>query len=276
MAWIESHQSLALHPKLTRLARSLRVRRSTAIGMLHLLWWWAFDITQDGHIDTTAKDLAALMDWPKNPDTLLQSLIENRWIDQRNDQLFIHDWEDYTEKLSEKRANDRERQRKHRAMVASKEADITRDSHKAVTPSRAREPYRTVPTVPTVPTEKDKKETILPNWINPETWTAFMEIRKAKKAPGTEHAKTLLFKALERMKIAGDDPNEVLEQSIMNGWKGVFPLGGNNGRARTDSGNLAKSSRAIPTHYTTPEDARKQWIAAEDARRQPPVDAGPG
>ena len=74
------------------------------------------------------------------------------------------------------------------------------------------------------------KKTILPDFINKETWDAFLEMRKVKKAIPTAHAKALLIKELEKLKLAGDDPDEVLNQSIMNSWKGVFSLkGGHHG-----------------------------------------------
>ena len=67
-------------------------------------------------------------------------------------------------------------------------------------------------------------ETILPDWINKNIWDSFLEMRKGLRAIPTENAKALLIKELEKLKLAGDDPNEVLNQSIMNNYKGVFPL----------------------------------------------------
>jgi phage replication O-like protein O len=64
----------------------------------------------------------------------------------------------------------------------------------------------------------------LPEWINSETWEAFLEMRKKIKEPLTDYAISLMLKKLERLRSAGDDPNEVLNESIMNNWKGVFAL----------------------------------------------------
>jgi len=65
---------------------------------------------------------------------------------------------------------------------------------------------------------------IVPEFINKETWDAYLEMRKGKRTTPTEHAKVLLVKKLEEFRDAGDDPNEVLNRSIMNGWSGIFPL----------------------------------------------------
>ena len=74
---------------------------------------------------------------------------------------------------------------------------------------------------------------IIPDWVNKETWEAFLEMRKKKKAIPTEKAIELLIKELEKLKDAGNDPNEVLDQSIMRNYTGVFPVnekkGGQNG-----------------------------------------------
>lgn len=64
----------------------------------------------------------------------------------------------------------------------------------------------------------------IPSWIKPETWEAFMEVRKKLKAPNTPHAITLLIKKLTTLKEQGFDPTEVINESISNGWRGVFPL----------------------------------------------------
>ena len=50
MAWIESHQELANHPKTKRFKRALGISTPQAIGHLHLLWWWALDYAQDGSL----------------------------------------------------------------------------------------------------------------------------------------------------------------------------------------------------------------------------------
>lgn len=55
--------------------------------------------------------------------------------------------------------------------------------------------------------------------LSEETADAFIAHRKAKKAKLTEHAATLIAKKLQ----CHPNPDAVVEQSIMNGWTGVFP-----------------------------------------------------
>jgi hypothetical protein len=96
---------------------------------------------------------------------------------------------------------------------------------------------------------------VLPDWVNKETWDDFMEVRKLKKAVQSLRAKQLLIKDLENFKAAGDDPNEVLNRSIKNSWKGLFPLkdGRKNGAYKASPGQPRK-----PEEYTDPAEFRKR------------------
>tara|TARA_Y100000310_G_scaffold166912_1_gene166612 strand:- start:4339 stop:5145 length:807 start_codon:yes stop_codon:yes gene_type:complete len=90
--------------------------------------------------------------------------------------------------------------------------------------------------------DKDNDRVILPSWVKQETWDAFMEMRKKQKAIPTPLAITLLLGKLEKLKESGNDPNAVLEQSIMNNWKGVFTLhdGDRYGKHKGDNKELGK------------------------------------
>ena len=91
---------------------------------------------------------------------------------------------------------------------------------------------------------------ILPEWIDKATWVAFLEMRKKKNAVPTEKAKELLVKELEKLKAEGNDPKEVLNQSIMRNYTGVFPLkGGQDGAYRGNPRQLRSRE-----NYTRPED----------------------
>jgi uncharacterized protein YdaU (DUF1376 family) len=63
-----------------------------------------------------------------------------------------------------------------------------------------------------------------PDWIPEDHWLSFVDFRKKIKSPLTAHAAELAFRTLEKLKNDGDDPGEVLNQSILNGWKGLFPM----------------------------------------------------
>lgn len=72
----------------------------------------------------------------------------------------------------------------------------------------------------------------LPDWVPVDSWNKFVEFRQIIKAPLTIYGAELAVKQLEKLKSVGFDPQDVMEQSIMNGWRGLFPIknysGGNN------------------------------------------------
>jgi hypothetical protein len=76
------------------------------------------------------------------------------------------------------------------------------------------------------PTNADAKNKVapLPDWIDPEAWAGYVEMRKRIKKPMTERAAKLVVESLGRLKQAGNDPSAVLDQSTQNSWQGVFPI----------------------------------------------------
>jgi len=106
--------------------------------------------------------------------------------------------------------------------LAGQLTELAKQPTKVSSPEDAQKKKETIPkgTIP-------KKEIfILPEWIDKDTWGAFLEMRKKKNAVPTERAKQLLVKELEKLRSEGYDPNEVLNQSIMRNYTGVFPLKG--------------------------------------------------
>lgn len=72
-----------------------------------------------------------------------------------------------------------------------------------------------------------------------EIWRDFKEHRRKLRAPMTERAERAILKKLEAIKAEhGHDPLAVLEQSIIKGWRDVFPLKGEaNGQRYREGGS---------------------------------------
>lgn len=97
--------------------------------------------------------------------------------------------------------------------------------------------------------EKDKKKKKEPKVYSddPELNQAllsFIEYRKGMKKPMTDRAVELLINKLEGMTPSITEQIEILNQSIVNGWQGVFPL--------KDQKQSAK-----PTYYQKPSKAEE-------------------
>src|SRR5215469_13678886 len=72
---------------------------------------------------------------------------------------------------------------------------------------------------------REKKKSIAPSALVPMSlWFEFVAMREKLRKPMTPKAAELIHKELARLKSEGQDPVEVLEQSIRNGWQDVFPL----------------------------------------------------
>ncbi len=70
----------------------------------------------------------------------------------------------------------------------------------------------------------NKTEVILPACVSPENWADFLDYRKSLKAPMSGVAQKRALNALVKLHDEGHDANAVIDQSIVNGWKGLFPL----------------------------------------------------
>ena len=81
MSWLESHQELRDHPKTARLRRRLGVSLPTAIGHLHLLWWWVYDYAPRGDLRRFSdQDLADAATWTEEPEAFVSALIESGFM----------------------------------------------------------------------------------------------------------------------------------------------------------------------------------------------------
>ena len=68
-----------------------------------------------------------------------------------------------------------------------------------------------------------------------EAIIAFIDYRKSIKKPMSDRAITLLLGKLNKMSNSVQEQIEILNQSILNGWQGIFPL-------KSDSGTGKKAS----------------------------------
>ena len=84
-------------------------------------------------------------------------------------------------------------------------------------------PPTTPPTTPKEEEEEEKEENN--KSVFDSVFDSFLLMRKQLKKPMTDKAKELLKSKLEKLAPADEQTQiEILEQSIMNNWQGVFPL----------------------------------------------------
>lgn len=89
----------------------------------------------------------------------------------------------------------------------------------------------------------------LPDWLPLDAWSAYLEMRRKKRAKPTPHAIDLVLKELDRLRGKGHDPTEILNTSTRSNWTDVYePKDGKNGNSRhrtANNNNLAGAALAI-------------------------------
>lgn len=89
---------------------------------------------------------------------------------------------------------------------------------------------------------------IVPDWIPVDAWQDYISMRKSIKKPMTERAKELAIAELIKLKEQGNDPKQVLEQSIFKSWIGLFPL--NSGGMGYGKKPVSGCAAPIPGKYS--------------------------
>lgn len=93
--------------------------------------------------------------------------------------------------------------------------------------------------------KKEEEVFLLPDWLSPDDWKDFSEMRNKIKKPLVGRASKSIVKKLETFRAQGHDPAAVLEQSILNCWQDVYPIKNKNG----------ENFNATGTHHRTANNA---------------------
>lgn len=64
----------------------------------------------------------------------------------------------------------------------------------------------------------------LPEWLPLPEWEGFLAMRKKIKKVPTDRAIELLIMKLEKLRADGEDVGQVLDQSTMGNYQGLFPV----------------------------------------------------
>lgn len=174
------------------------------------------------NIPYTPKMLADELDFEENTVKLaLEALSQLNMVGTDSGHFTIAGWQEYQniegmDKIREQNRIRKQRQREKQKALPEPSHVKSRDSH-ATEIEEEKELEKD---------KKKKKEQKIYSDV-PELNQAilsFLEFRKSIKKPMTDHAVELLFKKLNGMTDSIDEQIEIINQSIVNGWQGVFPL----------------------------------------------------
>lgn len=124
--WVQVYSNLPQHDKIVSLADALGLKCSgvspeaVATGLLVSLWCWAVQNRTDGDLSgVNPRTIAKACQWEKSPDRLVSALRDCGWLD---DDMHIHDWEEYSVRLMENEAVQKEKTRKRVAEYRERHA----------------------------------------------------------------------------------------------------------------------------------------------------------
>ena len=176
------------------------------------------------NIPYTPKMLADELDFEENTVNLALAALEGLTMITTNHGYYsIAGWDEYQniEGMDKIREQNRIRQANFKARQKALPSNVT--DNVTITEDNATEEEREEDKNKT---KKKKKETKVFS-DDPElnqAILAFMEFRKSIKKPMTDHAVELLINKLNDMTSYIPEQIAIINQSIVNGWQGVFPL----------------------------------------------------
>ena len=102
------------HPKFRRLQKRLKLPTYAVAGLLELIWMLTSQYApEDGNIGRFShQEIADYCDYEGDADSLVEALIEARWLDRDADSLRVHDWIDHRPAYIQDRLRIRESRKK--------------------------------------------------------------------------------------------------------------------------------------------------------------------
>lgn len=130
-------------------------------------------------------------------------------------------------------------------VLSSKKMTVINRDDRVSSKKMTRLSSKEIPTKTTI-TKTTITKTIMPDGLSEKTFLEFLAIRNKKRAPLPKESYPRFFKHLQ--KICDEtraSPEEILNQSIINGWQGIFPLkNGGNGNGGNRFGGSKQSAAA--------------------------------
>ena len=214
--WIKLQKDTPDKPEVLAIAARMNLDPDAVVGKLVRIWSWFDTHTIDGNANSVT---FALLDRLAGVTGFAEQMTFVGWLDQKGHLLTLPNFEYHNGETAKKRALGKNRQEKRRSNDESN-ANSNASSVTKALPEKRRE-------------EKNNKENkevatsvayVLPDWIEKETWDAFVQMRKRIGKPPTDYALKLIVDKLVKFKANGQDVKQVLEKSITSSWQDVFEI----------------------------------------------------
>jgi hypothetical protein len=195
--WIKMRMDLRRHPKVVRIASALDADRYRVIGGLLAVWAVFDEQTEDGLLEGyTPKAMDEEIGWPG----FSAAMISVGWLrfDPENG-LSMPEFDEHNGQSAKRRATEAKRKRKERE---AESADGPKTDRKpSARDADKKRPREEVEKKGTSPSGEVRARAIpRPDDVFEQTWSDWLQLRKAKKAPVTE---TVLKSARSEAEKAG-------------------------------------------------------------------------
>jgi len=248
--WIKVQKDTPDKPEVLAIASRMNLDPDAVVGKLVRIWSWFDTHTLDGNALSVTY---ALLDRLAGVTGFAEQMAFVGWLNQDGHVLSLPNFDYHNGETAKKRALGKNRQEKHRSNDESN-ANSNASSVTKTLPEKRREEKSII--------ENKNGATsvafVLPDWIEKETWDAFVQMRKRIGKPATDYAKKLIVDKLIKFKSNGQDIKAVLEKSITSSWQDVFEIKNN----PADIVRLTVPSKNEP-------DAALEKIKADDKKAVP-------
>lgn len=244
--WIKMRMDLSTSPKVVRIASALRADRLRVVGGLHAVWC-LFDMhSEDGRLDGYTLDA---LDDLIGFDGFGAAMVSVGWLEDAGDFLQTPRFDEHNGQSAKRRAMETERKRESRK-VSAPDADKKRSREE-----KRREDIEDKSSIPPYPQGLDVQA-----W---ERWVVYRkQIGKSLKPASTPSAQLSLAKH-------GDDQAAVVEQSVANGWQGLFPLKTPNATGQPKGAQSFRERDEAAKRKAYEERTGRKWPESEDLHDEP-------
>ena len=218
--WIKMRMDLATSPKVVRMASALRADRLRVVGGLHAVWC-LFDVhSEDGRLDGYTLDaLDELIGFPG----FGTAMVAVGWLGDRVDHLSVPRFDEHNGQSAKRRAMETERKREARKVSAPTADKMPtreekRREEKSSSSLRSEEAIEKKPRVSAIVAETLP----LPTGLDRQTWRDWVSYRSSIRKPLKEETAEKQIKFLCESIASGHDPVAIINESIRNGWTGLF------------------------------------------------------
>jgi hypothetical protein len=221
--WLKFEVDLPEKPEVWQIAGLLQIDPDAVVGKLMKVWRWFDKHTESGN---AANVTYPLLDSLVGVTGFAEAMVFAGWLEQRGCDLCLPNFDRHNGKTAKNRALTAKR------VAKTRNAPIVTSPLAREEKRREEEKQKQAPATPVA----------LPDWIPSEAWDGFVENRRKIRHPMTPRAAELIVAELTKLRAAGADPTQVLDQSTRNGWRDVFPVRGSP-QAATPAPNVPGGGR---------------------------------